>query len=127
VLWLFDDVALCIEAKSEKTAPIYKSDAAQLVLSHQWCEKHVEIEKSDVHAVFATNVAAAERAEDISFQPRLLDEATVLELVDGLRQLVMGLSFDGPLFGDPANVGKGLATRQLLGTQILGRLKAMKA
>ena len=127
VLWLFDDVALCIEAKSEKTAPIHKSDAAQLVLSHQWCEQHVAIEKTNVHPVFATNVFAAERAEDISFGPRLLDEATVLELVDGLRQLVMGLSFDGPLFGDPANVGKGLATRQLLGKQILGRLRVLKA
>lgn len=126
VMWLFDDVALCIEAKSEKTAPIHKSDAAQLVLSLQWCEQHVDVDKSSIHPIFATNTTNAERSEDIAFGPRIMNEATAFELVDGLRQLVMGLSFDGPLFGDPTNVAKALATRELLGKQVLNRLKVMK-
>jgi tetratricopeptide (TPR) repeat protein len=126
VMWLFDDVAMCIEAKSEKTAPIHKSDAAQLVLSHQWCEQHVAMDKAKILPVFATNTTTAERAEDIAFGPRLMDEVTVFGMVDALRQLVLGLSFDGPLFGDPANVGKALSTRGLLGKQIPNGLKAMK-
>lgn len=126
-LWLFDDVALCIEAKSEKTAAISKSDAAQLVLSLQWCQQQVAINKADIHPVFATDSTSADRQEDVTFGPRLLSQVTLLEIVDALRQLVLGLSFDGPLFGDPATVGNGLASRGLLGNQILQRLKTMTA
>ena len=39
----------------------------------------------------------------------------------------MGLSFDGPLFGDAANVSKGLSSRALLGKQILQRLDCVKS
>lgn len=126
-LWLFDDVAICIEAKSEKHAAISKSDAAQLVLSLQWCQQQVALNKTDIHPVLVTNSTSADRPEDVAFGPRLLSEATVFEIVDALRQLVMGLSFDGPLFGDPASVAKGISSRGLLGKQILQRLRTMTA
>ena len=126
-LWLFDDVALCIEAKNEKRAAISKSDAAQLVLSLQWCQQQVAINKADLHPVFATDSMGADRPEDVAFSPRLFNEAAIFEMVGALRQLVMGLSFDGPLFGDAATVGKGLSERGLLGKQILQRLKTMNA
>jgi len=124
-LWLFDDVAFCIEAKSEKRTAISKTDAAQLVLSLQWCQQQVAISNADIHPVFATDTTTADRPEDVAFGPRLLNEATVFTIVEGLRQLVVGLSFDGPLFGDPAGVNKGLSSRELLGKQILQRLKTM--
>lgn len=124
-LWLFDDVALCIEAKSEKKAAISKSDAAQLILSREWCEQHVAIDGANIHPVFATNTTSADRLEDVSFGPRLLNEAAIFEIVDALRQLVTGMSFDGPLFGDPAAVGKGLSTRRLTGKQLLERFKGI--
>jgi hypothetical protein len=106
----------CIEAKSEKRAAISKSDAAQLVLSVPWCRQQVAVDKADIHPVFATDSTTSDRPEDVSFGPRLLTEATIFELPDALRQLVMGLSFDGPLFGDPASASKGLSSRGLLGT-----------
>ncbi|MBU6257646.1 MAG: DEAD/DEAH box helicase family protein [Burkholderiales bacterium] len=124
-LWLFDEVAMCIEAKSEKTAALSKTDAGQLMMSHRWSHDHVDISKENVHPVFATNSMTADRAEDIAFGPMLLSEAILFEIVEALRQLVTGLAFDGPLFGDAAGVSRGLASRGLTGKQILARLKVI--
>lgn len=125
-LWIFDDVALCIEAKSEKHAPIFKSDAAQLSLSLQWCEQFVDMPAKDVHPVFATNISTADRKEDMSFGPLILNEDLLFAIVERLRQVVVGLSFDGPLFTDPMTVGKALNVHSLGGRQVLGMLGKTK-
>lgn len=126
VLWLFDDCGLCVEAKSEKTAPIHKSDAAQLALSMKWCEEALASGTPSPVATFATNVASADRAEDVSFGPRLLNEQSLMEIVEGLRKLVLSLTFDGPLFTDPATVGKKLNELGISGRAILARLPTLK-
>ena len=122
VLWLFDDAGLCIEAKSEKTQPISKSDAAQLSLSLTWCEQAVDAAGATVLPVFATNVTSSDRAEDVAFGPLLLNEAQLLDLCSRLRQLVVGLSYHGPLFSESALVGKRLTELQLTGTQVTPKL-----
>lgn len=124
-LWLFDDVGFCVEAKSEKAAPISKTDAAQLMLSHRWCGGHVDLAFDKIYPVVATAVAVAGRHEDISFGPRLMAEEMVFDLIDRLRSLVVGLSFEGPLFSDHVLVGKKLAGYGLTGKQILGRLPVL--
>ena len=124
VFWLGTDLALCLEAKSEKVAPISKSDAAQLILSLEWCREHVPKEEVTIVPVFVTNTSTVDRAEDISYGPALLTEAAILEIVDQLRGLVNGLAYEGPLFGDPPMVGRGLQSRNLSGKQLLQRLKA---
>jgi hypothetical protein len=126
VMWAFADVTLCIEAKNEKVAPISKSDAGQLVLSQRWCEQSTTGSKADVIPLFATNVDSADRPEDIAFCPALLTEDYVFKLLASLKQLVMGLSFDGPLFGNPADVTRALSTRGLGGKQIASALPHMK-
>jgi hypothetical protein len=126
VLWLFDDCGACIEAKSEKTAPIHKSDAAQLALSMTWCEEALTSGTPKPAAVFATNVSSADRAEDVSFGPKLLSEKSLMEIVEGLRKLVLSLTFDGPLFTDPATVGKKLNELGISGRAILARLPVLK-
>lgn len=124
-LWLFDDVALCIEAKSEKTADIFKGEAAQLVLSMEWCREHVEAPERGVTPVFVTNSTKADRAEDVSFGPLLMTEELIFSLLSNLRQVILGLSFDGPLFTDPVAVGKAFTANGLSGGQLLARLGAM--
>ncbi len=123
VFWLATDLALCLEAKSEKVAPISKSDAAQLALSLEWCREHVSTEEVKTIPVFVTNTITADRPEDISFGPLLLNEAVIFEIIDQLRSLVNGLAYEGPLFGDPPLVSRGLQTRNLSGKQLLQRLR----
>jgi Helicase C-terminal domain/Type III restriction enzyme, res subunit len=127
VLWLFDGCGACIEAKNEKTADIHKSDAAQLSLSHQWCRDAIEAGIKLPNAVFATNVQKADRAEDVSFEPKLLNEDAVMDLIERLGKLVLSLSFDGPLFTDPTAVAKKLQEIGITGPQILDRMPVMKS
>lgn len=122
-LWLFDDVGYCIEAKSEKYSKIFKKDAAQLHLSHQWCEDHVDLPLSQVVAVFATDVLVSDRAEDIAFGPLALDEAALLGIVERLKQLVLSLAFNGPLFTDPTAIGKKMQELNLSGRQLQSVMK----
>lgn len=123
VLWIFDDVTLVIEAKSEKSAPIHKSDAEQLLLSTQWCKDYCDPASKNIIPVFATNSLIADRPEDISFGPKFMTEQIVLEVVDQLRNLLNGLSYDGPLFNDSSQMNKKLLEVGLNGNAIAQRLK----
>ena len=125
-LWLFEAVGFCIEAKSEKTAPISKDDAAQLMLSNQWCAGRVDLDAKDLHPVFATAVSAADRKEDIAFGPRLMDEPTVFGLLAKLRAMVVGLSFEGPLFNDHSAVSQKLSASGLSSKQLLESMPSLK-
>lgn len=126
-LWLFDESSACLEAKTEKSAPIHKSEAAQLSLSvTSWCKDALAAGTPDPMPIFVTNVTTADRGEDIAFGPRLLNEKTLMQIVEALRKLVLTLTYDGPLFTDPATVGKKLAELGLNGRQILGGLPIMK-
>lgn len=125
-LWIFEDIGLCIEAKSEKSAPIFKSDAEQLLLAVQWCGSKTDVPKEAIVPVFATNSLKADRSEDVSFGPRALTEKVAMELVDGLRDLINGVSFDGPLFNDASQVQRLLAEKKLTGRAIRDRLRETK-
>jgi Helicase C-terminal domain/Type III restriction enzyme, res subunit len=126
VLWLFEDCGMCIEAKNEKKSPIHKSEAGQLILSNEWCKENLPDGTTLPKAVFATNIQTADRAEDISFGPLLLNEKEIFENLDRLQNLIVGLTFDGPLFADPPSVGKKLTELGLCGQQIISRLFVMK-
>lgn len=127
VLWLFDTNAFCIEAKNEKTAPIFKKDAQQLMLSKQWCVDHTNLTEAAIIPVFATDQVAADRAEDISFGPRFITDAIVRELVGELRTLITSLSYDGPLFNDAATIDRRLKETALRGEDITRLLKSLKS
>lgn len=103
-------------------APIHKTDAAQLVLSAQWCDEQLAAGTPKPAPVFATNVAIADRPEAIAFGPRLLNESLVMDLLDSLRKVVLSLTYDGPLFTDPVTVSKKLAEQRLNGGAIISRL-----
>lgn len=126
VLWLFDDCGACIEAKSEKTSPIHKSDASQLLLSGSWCEELLAPGTPKPALVFATNVIAADRLEDIAFGPRLMTEAVLMDIIERLRRVVLSLTYNGPLFTDAATAATKLREQGLTGAAILGRLTIMK-
>jgi hypothetical protein len=126
VLWLFDACSACIEAKSEKKAAIHKTDAAQLILSTQWCDDALAVGTAKPRPVFATNVTTADRVEDIAFGPCQLSEATLMDIIERLRQVVLSLTYDGPLFTDPATVGKRLTDLCVSGAQIIGGLPVLK-
>lgn len=127
VLWLFDDCGACIEAKSEKTAPIHKSDAAQLLLSATWCDEQLVAGTPKPMPIFATNVTSADRFDDIAFGPRLMSENTLIDIVDRLRKVLMSLTYNGPLFTDPGTVAAKLREQGITGAAIVARLVVMKS
>ncbi len=126
VLWLFDESGICIEAKSEKVSPIHKSDAAQLLLSSQWCVEHVSPSTPVKALVFATNVKTVDRLEDVAFGPMLMSESLLMDIVDRLGRVLMSLTFDGPLFTDPGTVAAKLRDQGLTGAAIISRLVVLK-
>lgn len=125
VLWMFDDFAFCIEAKNEKTAPIHKSDASQLLLSGEWCSKNLQINPDNLALVFATNVNTSDRVEDISFKPKLISEAVLMDIAERLRRVVLSLTYSGPLFTDSGTVSAKLRENGLSGSAINARLPVM--
>lgn len=125
-LWLFDDVALCIEAKTEKSSDLFKVEAAQLVLSLEWCKDHVEAPDKGITPVFVTNSAKADRSEDVSFGPRLMTQDLIFSVLNDLRQAVLSITFDGPLFTDPSSLARAFAANNLSGKQILARLEKIQ-
>lgn len=127
VMWILDDATLCIEAKSDKSSPISKSDAAQLLISLEWCSKNADVDRNSVVAVFATNVATADRREDVSFGPLLACEALLLDLADRLCKVAVQLVYDGPLFSDAQKVGGLLQAAGLSGAGIVRGLARIKS
>jgi type III restriction/modification enzyme restriction subunit/RAD3-like DEAD/DEAH box helicase len=126
VLWIFDDVALCIEAKNEKHRPISKGDAEQLLLSIEWCAAQTDVRREDVVPVFVTNCVEADRREDVSYGPRFLSERILFGIADSLRDLVNGIAYEGPLFNDGAQMHRKLVDARLSGKEIVARLQTLK-
>jgi hypothetical protein len=122
VMWLLDGTTLCIEAKSEKTSPIFKADAEQLLLSAEWCVSEAGHVRDAVASVFATNSRKVDRPEDVSFRPYVITEADAMRLVDAAIGVINSLSFDGPLFRDIAEISKRINAAALTGKGILGKL-----
>lgn len=126
VLWLFDSIGLCIEAKSEKESVIFKKDAQQLTLSTEWCATHTDLARRAIIPVFATNVTTPDRIEDLSFGPRFLSEAVAFDIAERLRTVLTSLSFDGPLFNDTTQIDEGLRLARLRGEDIAASLVKAK-
>jgi hypothetical protein len=126
VLWQFPELTFCIEAKSEKTAPIYKDDAKQLLLSTEWCKTEVGIDGEKLISVFATNSTEVDRVEDVAFGPQILSEHATVQLVDDLKNVVAAMSFDGPLFSNTAKIAGLLGQAKLTPGGIQTRLSAFK-
>ncbi|MDS0850643.1 DEAD/DEAH box helicase family protein [Burkholderia cenocepacia] len=113
VLWRFDNLTFCIEAKNEKTSKIFKADAEQLLLSKQWCKDQLNVNADEVVAIFASNSRKFDRVEDSTFGPLFLTEADVLAIADRLKAMLSTMSFDGPLFNDKAKIAQLLAEHKL--------------
>lgn len=126
VLWLFDSVGLCIEAKSEKESVIWKKDAQQLMLSLTWCQSHTDLESSAIDPVFATNVTAPDRPEDLAFRPSFMSEGAVMDMIGRLRKVLMTLSYDGRLFNQPSQINEALRQAKLRGEDIVAMLAKTK-
>jgi hypothetical protein len=125
VLWIFDDIALCIEAKSKKGAPIFKSDAEQLLMSIEWCKAQTGTGEYVV-PVFATNSLKFDRVEDSTFGPLFLTETGLMGVIEQMRLLLNGVSFDGPLFNDASKLQQKLGEVGLTGKQIAAKLTKIK-
>jgi hypothetical protein len=126
ILWQFPDISFCIEAKSEKTAPIYKDDAKQLLLSTEWCRQEAGLKEEEIVSVFATNSFEFDRKEDVSFGPLVLSETTAVGIAEDVKRVLSALSFDGPLFSDAAKVAALIGEAKLSPRAIQARLSSFK-
>ncbi len=122
VLWQFPELTFCIEAKSEKTVPIYKDDAKQLLLSTEWCKNEVDVEEDKLVSVFATNSSDVDRPEDVAFGPLILNESVAVQLVDDLKKMVTAMTFDGPLFSNTSRITELIGQGRLTPRGIQARL-----
>jgi len=82
----------------------------------------LDVKAENIAAVFATNTTKVDREEDISFGPLFLIESEIMSIVDQLKALIGGLSFDGPLFNDPVKISALLTERKLTWQALLERL-----
>lgn len=127
VLWIFDTIGMCIEAKNEKTRPIFKKDAEQLLLSLEWCKSHVDgLAPAALIGVFATDNAKADRPEDISYGPRVMSEGVLFDIVGRLRTVLTSRSYDGPLFNNASQIDQALKTSQVRGEDLVNSLTKLK-
>lgn len=118
VLWIFGNTAFIIEAKSEKAAKLYKSDAEQLQSSMLWVkESYPMLEKR--FGVIASNATEADVAGDFAFGAQVWTEADVISIVDRLSGLAKGVAHGGPLFSTSAsNVQAKIAPNELTPGQL---------
>ncbi|MBU3636098.1 DEAD/DEAH box helicase [Polynucleobacter sp. es-MAR-4] len=125
VLWVFDNSTFCIEAKSEKTSPISKSDAEQLLMSRSWCVETAKLDEESIATIFATNVNKYDRSEDVSFGPLVLNEHLLMKMIDALIGFINGIHFDGPLFMDISKLSSGLQSEGLTSREILAHMRKL--
>lgn len=118
-LWEFDDISFCIEMKSDKVAPLSKTDAGQLALSTQWVEQNT-LPSVVVKSLVGSNTNAADVAGDFANGVVVLDQAAFVAILNRFRKLVVALIAQGPLFSEEAaNVQKHLGPMEMLPPQLL--------
>jgi hypothetical protein len=125
-LWVFDQLALCIEMKNEKSSKLSKDDAGQLQLSIQWVKQN-SLAGLPIYPVIGTDILGADRREDFPADVVVMTQDGFIELLDRLRKMVVALISHGPLFcREPANIQKQLGPSQLLPAQIIQLGRPMK-
>ncbi|HJR73064.1 MAG TPA: DEAD/DEAH box helicase family protein [Luteimonas sp.] len=125
-LWVFGELALCVEMKNEKHAVLSKTDAGQLHLSMQWVSDNVP-KVTSIYPVIGSGNIFADVAGDFLPATTVFTEAAIMGLLDQLRKLVVALIAEGPLFSEDAgNIQRQLGPLSLLPSQILQIGEAVK-
>ena len=119
VLWRFPSRIFVIEAKSDNSTSLHKSDAEQLHLSVAWFNETYQ-ESNNVTAVIASNTRAMDRKIDFAFGAHCLTEDALFELIARLKSLVTSAVIEGGLFtGSPENIQGHIVRHKLLPQNIL--------
>lgn len=117
-LWIFDDVALAIEMKSEKVSALSKGDAEQLQSSLLWVGKNFA-GIGTVHALIGSNIDRADQAADFAFGAKVLAEVDFNGMLERLRRMAVAVATEGPLFTcSAANIQRFLGPNELLPSQL---------
>lgn len=123
VLWLFDDVALVIEVKSEKVSPLSKGDAGQLQQSLLWVRENIR-GVGDPFPVLVSNVVVADEVGDFAFGARCWNEQDILGIASNFRALIASGILEGPSFASsPTKVQAKLAPHNLVAGQLRASLR----
>jgi hypothetical protein len=122
VLWRFDKIAFAIEAKNERKKTLPKGDAAQLLLSTEWCRSEYPA-YDDIVSVIASDSTKADRKDDFNFGARVLTGHLVQRLIDALIKSASVLIVEGRMFADPPDiVSKHIHAAKLSAEQIKASL-----
>lgn len=114
VLWRFPNKIFVLEAKTENRTKLHKADAGQLMLSTNWCRETYP-DSTDIVSVVVGNTMEADAKIDFAFDPLVLNEAAVLELIKRLQNLATAAVVEGGLFtGTPQVVQTHLNNQKLL-------------
>lgn len=125
-LWVFGDVAFCIEMKSEKFSKLWKSDGAQIALSERWV-RDAYSGLTDLFPIIGSDVNVADCVDDFGAGVRVITQEGLLDVVSRFRGMVVGLITQGRLFSeDPASVQKQLGPHGLLPKQLVQGCVAIK-
>lgn len=125
-LWVFGEIAIAIEMKSEKQASLSKDDAEQLQSSSLWVSENVA-KIDSINPIVGSNVESADNVGDFGFGAKRFAEIDFASMIERLRRLVSAVTAQGPLFSSsPANVQRMLGPNELLPSQILQLARGIK-
>lgn len=95
-LWLWPDLAVVIEAKTQNEDSLHKRDAGQLLLSMEWFKKNYPTRKNFVPLIIA-KIATSDRRAGFPSNTRVMIENDVHSLLDSLEQFYRRI-ISKPLF-----------------------------
>lgn len=104
-LWLWQSLALVIEAKNENEKKLHKKDAGQLLISLQWFQRSYPTRNNFV-PVIAAKTSSPDRYTDYPNGTRVITQEKVTEIFTSLEGLIANLISQGPASWNAQNVLK---------------------
>lgn len=122
-LWLWPEISLVMEAKSQNEESLHKSDAGQLLLSLQWFAKAFP-ERTEPVPVMIAKVDIADRKAGFPSSTRVITPGKMVELLDQLEAFFRGLASSLPLMVQPHVIEEQQAARGLMPEQFVSKFTA---
>ena len=121
VLWLWNNIALVIEAKTEKKTSLHKTDAGQLLHSIEWFKTKYGVEHFKPIPITVAKVLKVDKGVAYPDDMRIITPETLGKLLENIDGFIQALINDGPLFQNLKKITKLLLEFHLTPEEFLGK------
>lgn len=118
VLWLWPDVSLVIEAKSQNLTSIHEKDAGQLLRSLQWFERSYPTRGKPIPVVVA-RTPDADKVSDFPTGTRVVTPELLSTLIDRIYAFYDAIVRDPRIIASSSSIFKCLESNNLTAAQFL--------